>query len=400
MGYRQYTHCVQPQDYVDPLPRTGSAIQDIGAVLDGLILGGYLPDAILGCDYLLGGKLVCLGGDQCAIGHITHFEPASEKPFPQNLDNDFSFNILLSPDGLDAYAGIYKDTSITDQAKWQKAFGVATVATEPQAALIAEQNGMPVPHEDPDGTTTIEITPQSTTYTGYYTEYPDANFPEFNPSDSPFQVPGSDGPAFRAPALHLEAEGDRVCNVCAVISAFTLGPIGKAVCSAKVFGFPIGSIVCHIIGFLLLPFLPAVLAALLTAIAVAWAASRDGNEDDPRTDTSGGPLHYGDLIVATGRWVYDAGHTGWNEFHPLKTVQKIDPASDTGQVSDQRARWCGLLAVVPPFAPPGPGAAPSGMTTGQTAVWNNQRQPENQWVLHPAIDGCLPAGPPTDSGLR
>src|ERR1700681_2319938 len=214
MGYRQYTHCVQPQDYVDPLPRTTNAFQTIAAVLDGLILGGYLPDAILGCDYLLGGKLVCLGGDECAIGHITHFEPASEKSFPANLDNDFSFNILLTPDGLGTYAAIYKDASSTAQAKWQKAFGAATAATEPQGALIKQQAGMPIPHEDADGSVNIAITPE---LSGYYSEYPDANYPEFDPSHSPFQLPGSDGPAFRAPALHLEAEGDRVCNVCAVI---------------------------------------------------------------------------------------------------------------------------------------------------------------------------------------
>jgi hypothetical protein len=157
--------------------------------------------------------------------------------------------------------------------------------------------------------------------------------------------------------------------------------------------------VCHIIGFLLLPFLPA---ALLAAVAIAWAASRDGNQDDPRTDTVGGELNFGDLVAATGRWVYDAGHTGWNEFHPVKTVQKIDPnAYIPGEVADQRARWCGLLAQVPPFAPPGPGPTPAGMTPGQAEIWNNQRQPQNQWYLHPAIDGCRTAEPPPmDPNLR
>jgi hypothetical protein len=388
MGYRENTRCVQPADYVDPLPRNNNAIQTIGAVLDGLILGGYLPDAILGCDYLLGGKLVCLGGDQCAIGYITHFEPASEKSFPANLDNDFSFNILLSPDGLGTYAAIYKDTSIADQAKWQKAFGTASAATKPQGDLLKQQDGMPIPHEDEPDDKRL-----SDQFSGYYSEYPDANYPEFDPSHSPFQVPGSDGPAFRAPALHLEAEGDRICNVCAVISAFTLGPVGKAICKAKFLGIPVGSIACHIIGFFLLPFLPAVLVALLAAIGVAWAASRDGNQDDPRTDTQGGELHLGDLVVVTGRWVYDAGHTGWNELHPLKTVQKIDPKALPDKVADQRARWCGLLAQVPPFVPPGPGTTPTGMTPGQTGVWISQRQPEHQWYLHPAIDGCRPGEP-------
>src|SRR5438128_770346 len=48
---------------------------------------------------------------------------------------------------------------------------------------------------------------------------------------------------------------------------------------------------------------------------------------------------------------------------------------------------------VRPFAPPGD-PPPDNMTPGQTGTWNNQRQPENQWVLHPAIDGCSSAPPP------
>jgi hypothetical protein len=78
----------------------------------------------------------------------------------------------------------------------------------------------------------------------------------------------------------------------------------------------------------------------------------------------------------------------------VKTVQKIDPkAYIPDQVSDQRSRWCGLLANVPPFTPPRD-PAPPGMTSGQAGVWNSQIQPENQWFLHPAIDGCQPGEPP------
>jgi hypothetical protein len=64
-------------------------------ILDG-VLGGWLSDAVLGCDYLLGGKLVCLGGDECAIGRITHFEAPSSKSFPANLDKTISRSISCS----------------------------------------------------------------------------------------------------------------------------------------------------------------------------------------------------------------------------------------------------------------------------------------------------------------
>jgi hypothetical protein len=41
---------------------------------------------------------------------------------------------------------------------------------------------------------------------------------------------------------------------------------------------------------------------LAAAVAAAWASARDGNIDDPLTGDSGGELHFGDLVVATGRW--------------------------------------------------------------------------------------------------
>jgi hypothetical protein len=331
MAYRQYTHCVQPTDYVDPLPRTSNALQVIGAIVDGL-LGGWLSDAILGCDYLLGGKLVCLGGDECAIGRITHFEPPSSKSFPANLDNDFSLNIVLAPQGLGDFT--FKDPKANF---WHAEAG-------PQGRLLTQQQqpGMPIPHEDEtdeDGEYGIKHPPLSDRFLGYYSDYPDSRFPEFDPSHSPFQVPGSDGPPFAVPALHLEAEGDRVSLICGVLAAFTGGSVGRAVCSIPIIGF----VVCHVLGLLLTPLLPV----LATAIAAAWASARDGNIDDPRTGDSGGELHFGDLVVATGRWVYDAGHKGWNEFHPVKTIQRISESSyDEANFDDLRNRWCNLLTFV------------------------------------------------------
>jgi hypothetical protein len=227
MAYRQYTHCVQPADYVDPLPRTDDPVEIIGAILD-TALGGWLPDAILGCDYLLGGKLVCLGGDECAIGHITHFEPPSEKSFPANLDNDFSLNILLAPQGLGTFAfhTDNRDNYVTAEN------------AVPQGRLLQEQLDMPIPHEDEvdvpsDYGVTLHPLRHTHRFFGYYSVYPDSKYLAYDPSHSPFQVPGSDGPPFPTPALHLEAEGDRVCQVCQVIQAFTGGPLGKAICSRR-----------------------------------------------------------------------------------------------------------------------------------------------------------------------
>jgi hypothetical protein len=78
--------------------------------------------------------------------------------------------------------------------------------------------------------------------------------------------------------------------------------------------------------------------------------ARDGNIDDPRTGDSGGELHFGDLVATTGRWTYDAGHKGWNEFHPVKTIQRIDQSRyHAANFDDLRNRWCTLLAVLAPY---------------------------------------------------
>ena len=82
----QYTHCVDRHDY-----------QDVPGVLD---VGIPAMLEFLLCNYLLGGKLVCLagGGDECAIGTVVGLEAVGEGKTGINaLDNDFSFNVFLAP---------------------------------------------------------------------------------------------------------------------------------------------------------------------------------------------------------------------------------------------------------------------------------------------------------------
>src|SRR5947209_18302999 len=104
MGYRQYTHCVQPSDYVDDLPPDETLLSIAEFLTDPTALARWAASF---CPFLLGGKLVCLGdgNDQCAIGRITHFEPPSEKSFPDSIDNDFSMNILLAPHNIEEMTG-------------------------------------------------------------------------------------------------------------------------------------------------------------------------------------------------------------------------------------------------------------------------------------------------------
>ena len=56
----RYTHCVDRADYKPLETGAGSVLFKIGAASFGKAF----------CDYLLGGKLVCLGPSECALGHV------------------------------------------------------------------------------------------------------------------------------------------------------------------------------------------------------------------------------------------------------------------------------------------------------------------------------------------
>jgi hypothetical protein len=375
MGYRQYTHCVDPQDYVDNTPPDGLGNIVLQALINPLNVAKWVATA---CDYLLGGKLVCLGdgSDQCAIGHITHLEPASAKSFPSNLDNDFSFNVLLAPHGL---------AEVSNQRYLTNYDVVASDGM--QGYLIEEQPGMPIPHDAGNPADDSPPPPlHSSRYQGYVTLYPDSDYLDYDQLQSPFQVPGSNGHEFYVPSFHMECEGSRVHDVCAAIAAVQ-GP-ASAVCDIPIIGW----LTCFVVDVILAPVLAA-------AVAIAWANAIDGDAADPMVG-GGGTVAVGKLIIGQGRWVYDAAHQGWNEFHPLKRLQVIpleasDWRTSFPDFSSWSQSWCQATMACPPYAPPG--SVPTEMTAAQQQTYDSQRDPSNQWILHPLIDGCAtdqPQPPP------
>lgn len=92
----------------------------------------------------------------------------------------------------------------------------------------------------------------------------------------------------------------------------------------------------------------------------------------PNTDPNNGQGAGADILYVSGTWVYDPWHEGWNEIHPVKVCTKI-------------GRWGGdwdtppdvILRVRTQFTI-------AGSADTQTA----QTRPENQWTVHPALDGC------------
>jgi hypothetical protein len=105
MAYEQHTHCVNSSDYA---PLAPGVIAAATVVIVGFLTGGPVGAVIAVfsgywalsqvCDYLLGGKLICLVHDQCAIGRVMELEPVGyHKSGFETIDNDYCVDLLLAP---------------------------------------------------------------------------------------------------------------------------------------------------------------------------------------------------------------------------------------------------------------------------------------------------------------
>ena len=304
MTYKQYTQCTGKEDF-SPLNRPLQTIGGIGglvAMVASIILsaiGGallssvgaalWLAGATAGYlviiatfKYLLGGKLICLGGDRSAVGTVVGIEPASSKGFPDNLDNDYSFNLLLAPYGP-------KDTALLENEKYEPAnlptINASALAFQDQLVLGQEPSKF---HGVP--------------FSGY-PDYPNISL------------------------LHCEIEGSRIHDTYHAFLAAWAVMVAAALAAIALGAIPM-------IGWLL-----AILAMLLGAliggaiVAGTWLLADDGKVSD--VDPGLGDLHKGDILFVLGAWTYDAGHndegTGWNELHPIKYIQKLDRLPTEGE---------------------------------------------------------------------
>jgi len=356
----EYTTCVDRKDYHDPTP--SGFFGSLGALI---AQGGF--ELLLNiCEYLLHGKLVCLGGDRCAIGRVASFETVDDKSGFEKIDNDFSINLALCPDPL---GGLQPGVAHRiDNYK-------AAVANK-QGDLIEEKGQMPFPREGGPGGSTENNPPRpSERYAGTFVKI-HTILSLSNPI--PEKIANeSESDTWHLPILHTEIEGDRTAYVCAAANALW-APLHNTVCQIPF----IGGFLCFLITIALLPFLPIAIA-ILTA---AWAAGSNDNRDFD----GGGDLKADDLVVIRGRWVYDAGHQGWNELHPVKHIQKIpdDAVCQWESFDDLGGRWCSEVGKIP-HTPASATAPPKDASSVQKQTWDVQIRPENRWYFHPLVDGCM-----------
>lgn len=308
----------------------GAAIPGLGVVAGVLFVAAVFEL----CAFLHGGKLICIQDDACTIGRLMEVIPVGQdKSGFERMDDDFTMNILPTP---------HSPVEEVDELR--------NVGLDPhQGPFLVEQ-------------------PQSANhglgFSGTSVKFEDI------PHDTE--------------VFHVEVKGCRVHDVCAVMKTLSFGaPIVGAICSIPLIGW----IACAIAAAIWL----AITAA---AMAIAWAATHVGDINDVY-DPAAGTLtpadektgEGGDVILVRGDWVYDAGHTGWNEIQPIRHVQKLT------EVIDPRFRGIGKAdaALVADFKKevldPWCFRVQEGTDLG---VKDAQDEPQNQWHIHPLIDGCTP----------
>lgn len=83
-----------------------------------------------------------------------------------------------------------------------------------------------------------------------------------------------------------------------------------------------------------------------------------------------------DALLIIGHWVYDSGHNddgrGFNEVHPVTFAAKWRKDFG-GNVILLKKRWAGAVA-----------------DARSQATLESQALPQNQWQVHPTLDGCQP----------
>jgi len=338
----------------------------------------------------LNGKLICLKNVKrhvfddpdsdhiCVLGSVLYFEKVGEdKSGFENIDNDFAVNLFLAPFSIGAIASQAADTLqramerspqgdlVQNPDAPKPTPGDPNPGPEPlmrkddpsqkfgamPAGFTGYQRGMmisskfprPVPsnvYRDPHEL--VKLDPKlaqmgQDAYEDFVLEFHGPVFESGQPlskeakdamlaeaAKDPLAEPRvvanfyqlvQEAFAFaekNAPALHCEFEGSRIRDVYNVLD------FAHVHCDTSGFwGF-----LCDVLNLLISIFLgiPKLIAA-----AFAWANADDGSLSDAY-DGAGGEIRLGDPIVVRGRWVYDSAHTGYNEIHAVRTVQKTLPS--------------------------------------------------------------------------
>jgi hypothetical protein len=121
------------------------------------------------------------------------------------------------------------------------------------------------------------------------------------------------------PLLETEIEGTRMASVCAggTVGSILGGAAGAAIIAA-----------CVAAGWTLIGLILCVIAALIAAALITAAGAGigylAGDEASPSDAGETREISANDCVVMRGRWIYDSGHSGYNEIHAIMRIMKLD----------------------------------------------------------------------------
>lgn len=334
---------------------------------------GFVSAIATVADLWLFHRLVCLTGIKCAVGIV------NDRPHHGglgNFDNDEFFNVVLLPHRADDKIG-------------------------PPGTPVQQAHPKNYIHQD-------DLMGQ------------ELLIPVSQSGDLPY-----DNSKEEASTLHCEAEGEFWVKM--KEWAWLMGlVIGAASAAGAAAGIAVAAAMCALgpilcllgilIGLLIWLISTAVGGAIAAGImAIIFEASKGDVEDANVGDAALGPITAGDKVIVYGEHVYDGFHEGWNEFHPLMTVCKLNEHE-----SSQYLQWDPNFPVggaLPTDTDDMPAAiknlSEDDMRAGLSsdkfaarAAWMRkkfcrmmteahdqttraeQERPENRWTIHPYVDGC------------
>ena len=334
MPYRQYTRCVQPQDFVDfsRAVRIAAAGITSGAIAAALAAAaaepwclliaaeiGLLVSVIAYCRIWLYDRLICLGGDVEVIGVVASISPPNTALWDLDWDNDYSINVLMENCA-------YRCT------------GAEAAGSMPYGNLVRQQPGI-------------------------------ASIGRHTPGHAAFTDPDGTQHTF---GLHCEFEGEgnqTLLDAAEAALAFAVG----ALIACLLLPWPLALMLG--VAALLLMILAAIIGNYVRGGSPEDVESGVGELHPIQTDAEGNVVPGASMVYVAGTWVYDSLHEGWNEIHPIKAFTLV--GGPEGWPGDWGA---------PPVVIERVNDALDDAESDQTR--DHQRKREHQWEIHPSVDGC------------
>jgi len=397
MAFNQFTKCVNVKDKVYPGKPTVVAV--LAAIATLAVGGGLSPYTaipllliVIGfCLWWLYDRLICLGGDRCAIGFLGNVEPPDAKSGFEMFDTDFSFNLVLAPHQYQERPPGYLTTPLPpappgkDPKEWAdekfKEALHAQIADDGLQGVLIKETDTTGNEKTIFGTKKYDFSGYFSTIGGWSVKY---NF---------------------QPYLHCEFEGPGVLDLLhSAEAALAFATAAAVVCAIPVIGW----LACAVL---------SAIAGLIALVGIFEAINDKAKPTvyDPVTGQTSSAMHpLSDILFVRGTWVFDTFHEGWNELHPIKDCYLVAKASwqsadvidwDNAIASYMVAigRWTWDALKLPNFTPIKDGPPKPSDWTDWVKFWCDhvetasspltvaaQSRQENQWTIHPLIDGCQP----------